>query len=81
MVYKYCAIFEKEDEGGYNVTFPDIFGGVTCGDTFEEALFMAKDLLKIMLSNAKGQCSEPLSKEKMQLLFPDKKIVEITVNI
>ncbi|MCQ2801442.1 MAG: type II toxin-antitoxin system HicB family antitoxin [Bacilli bacterium] len=77
----YIAIFEEAKEGGYNVTFPDIFGGVTCGDSFEDAVFMAKDLLLIMLTSAKGQCFEPSSKEKMEKLFPDKKLVEISVEI
>ena len=77
----YIAIFEEAEEGGYNVTFPDIFGGVTCGDSFEDAVYMAKDLLLIMLASAKGQCFEPSSKEKMEKLFPDKKLVEISVEI
>lgn len=77
----YIAIFEEAEEGGYNVTFPDIFGGVTCGDSFEDAVYMAKDLLLIMLTSAKGQCFEPSSKEKMEKLFPDKKLVEIEVDI
>lgn len=77
----YIAIFEEAEEGGYNVTFPDIFGGVTCGDSFEDAVYMAKGLLLIMLTSAKGQCFEPSSKEKMEKLFPDKKLVEISVEI
>lgn len=81
MVYKYYAIFDEAEEGGYNVTFPDIFGGVTCGDDFDDAVFMAKDLLLTMLTNAKGQCFGPSSKEKMEKLFPDKKLVEIEVEI
>ena len=81
MIYKYFAIFEQDEENGYNVTFPDIFGGVTCGDTFEEAMFMAKDLLKMMLTTAKEQCSEPLSKQKMENLFPNKNIIEVKVDI
>ena len=81
MKITYIAIFDEAIEGGYNVTFPDIFGGVTCGDDFDDAVYMAKDLLLTMLTNAKGQCFEPSSKEKMEKLFPDKKLVEIEVEI
>ncbi|KAE9526067.1 type II toxin-antitoxin system HicB family antitoxin [Testudinibacter aquarius] len=40
----YPAKFEKEGEG-YNVTFRDIPEAITCGDDFDDALFMAKDAL------------------------------------
>lgn len=80
MIYKYFAIFEEEGEG-YNVTFPDIFGGVTCGDSFEDAVKMAEDLLKTMLIYANGQCFKPSVKEKLEKLFPNKKLVEITAEI
>ena len=42
------AVFSK-DEDGYSVYFPDIEGAFTCGDTFEEAVFMAKDCLELNL--------------------------------
>lgn len=40
----YPACFYAEKEGGYSVIFPD-FGNATCGDTLEEAMYMAEDLL------------------------------------
>ena len=82
MIYKYYAIFEEEkDDTGYNVTFLDIFGGVTCGDNFDDALDMAKDLLKLMLVQAKEQCFEPSNKEDLEAKFPGKNLVEIVVEI
>lgn len=42
------AVFLKEEDG-YSVSFPDIDGAFTCGKTFEEALFMAKDCLELNL--------------------------------
>lgn len=42
---------------------------------------MAKDLLKIVLVEAQGQCFEPSSKEKLEKLFPDEEVVKITVEI
>ena len=59
----YVAIFEEAEEGGYCVEFPDILGGFTCGDDFEDAKEMAKDLLRICLEEAPHQCFEPHSKE------------------
>jgi predicted RNase H-like HicB family nuclease len=79
-IISYPAIFEKEDEG-YNVTVPDIFGGVTCGFSYEDALFMAKDMIMLMLKKAPGQCMPPKSLEETQKNFPNKLIVMIDVEI
>lgn len=45
--YIYPAVFSpgEPEEGGYTVTFPDLPGCITEGDTIEEALHMAKDAL------------------------------------
>lgn len=39
-------IIPDENEGGYVVTFPDLPGCLTCGDTLESALANAKDAKK-----------------------------------
>ena len=49
MKYIYPAIFTEENEGGYSVNFPDIDGCFTCGDDLNDALFMANDVLSLML--------------------------------
>lgn len=41
----YPATFEKEDSGLYAVSFRDIPEALTCGDSYEDALVMAKDAL------------------------------------
>lgn len=46
--YAYPAIFAKE-ETGYSVSFPDIDGCFTCGNTLPEAVEMAEDALCLML--------------------------------
>ena len=48
---KYCfpAVFTPDD-GGYSVTFPDLEGCYTCGDTLMEALEMAEDVLALTLT-------------------------------
>ena len=49
----YPAVFHTEEVGGYSVTFPDLPGCVTEGDTLVEALEMATDALNIYLSSLK----------------------------
>lgn len=39
----YPAVFEKCDEGGYSVVFPDLDGCFTEGDDITEAIEMAED--------------------------------------
>lgn len=46
----YPAVFAKEEDGSYNIVFPDLDGAFTCGADFQEALYMAKDCLELNLS-------------------------------
>lgn len=43
--YIFPAVFEPGEEKGYCVTFPDLPGCITEGDTLEEAYSMAKEAL------------------------------------
>lgn len=45
----YVAKLNPEKDGGYSVTFPDIPGCITQGDTKAEALKMAKEALELVL--------------------------------
>lgn len=47
--YVYPAIFTAEKEGGYSVVFPDLEGCYTQGETLDEALKMAEDVLNLTL--------------------------------
>ena len=47
--YAYPAIFTPESEGGYSITFPDLEGCYTCGDTLEDGIEMAEDALALTL--------------------------------
>ncbi|MBU2704113.1 putative RNase H-like HicB family nuclease [Sporomusaceae bacterium BoRhaA] len=47
--YIFPAIFEAGDEHGYCITFPDLPGIVTSGETIEESLAMAKEALELHL--------------------------------
>lgn len=45
-------VVEDFDEGGVVVSFPDLPGCITCGETLEEALLNAKDAKKAWLKAA-----------------------------
>jgi len=49
--YKYTAVFEPAEEGGYIVTFPAIPGLATQGETLDEARAMATDCLRAYLES------------------------------
>ncbi|MBE6030864.1 MAG: type II toxin-antitoxin system HicB family antitoxin [Clostridiales bacterium] len=48
MKYVYPAIFTKEEKG-YSILFPDFEGCFTCGDTLEDGIMMAEDVLAFTL--------------------------------
>ena len=41
----YPVLFYKEKEGGFSVFVPDLQNASTCGNTLEEAMYMAEDLI------------------------------------
>lgn len=41
----YPVLFYEEKEGGYSVFVPDLNNASTCGNTLEEAMYMAEDLI------------------------------------
>ncbi len=45
MKIEYSALFAPQKEGGFTVTFPDIPEAITEGDTLEEAMFNAQEVL------------------------------------
>lgn len=47
--YIFPAVFDPCKEGGYCITFPDLPGIVTEGDTLGEAFSMARDALELHL--------------------------------
>jgi len=58
----YLALFEPDTKaGGYVVTFPDFGYGATQGETGEEALEMAQDLLVLTIGDFISE-SKPLPK-------------------
>lgn len=45
-------VVEDKDEGGYVVSFPDLPGCITCGETVESAIANASEAKKIWLETA-----------------------------
>lgn len=51
-MYQYPARFERDRRSGsYTVTFPDFDWGITQGDDLDDAMEMARDVLKILLDD------------------------------
>lgn len=44
-INRYTVILEPAEEGGYTVTIPALPGCITEGDTFEQAIAMARDAI------------------------------------
>ena len=83
VLYRYPAIFtqDPEDPKIISVQFPDIYPGVTFGEGFDDAMYMAKDLLTLMLTTARKQCFPPSSEESIRKDFPTGDIVYVEVII
>jgi len=58
MRYVYAAIFNPEGDK-YNVSFPDLPGCLTFGDTLEDAVYMAQDALCLWLYHSEEE-KEPI---------------------
>ena len=58
----YTVHLEPAEEGGYIVTVPALPGCVTQGETYEEALAMAKDAIEGWLETM-AELGKPLPKE------------------
>jgi len=56
--YRYTAVFEPADEGGFVVTVPALPGLVTEGDSLEEAREMVKDAIRGYLESLRKHGEE-----------------------
>lgn len=57
MQYVYPAVIKTED-GGYDVSFPDIEGAITCADDLASAIENAQDVLSMMLVQLEDEGKE-----------------------
>ena len=44
----YIALIHKDSDSCYGVSFPDVPGVITAGDTIDEAMQQAKDVLEVL---------------------------------
>lgn len=73
----YPAILEEEKEGGYLVTFPDLPEAGTDGETLEEAIYNASEVLTLTLEcrvEGKEEIPEPSEIETAQYIAPSARV-------
>ena len=56
--YVYPALI-KQEESGYSVTFPDVSGCYTCGDTLADVIAMAEDALALVMYEKETEKESP----------------------
>lgn len=78
--YQYYAIFNVADDG-INVSFPDLPGCLTWGDSIEEALMMAKEALALFIDGEPVEALPP-PRAMPQVVEPDEKayLIEASQN-
>ena len=81
MIISYPAIFRKskENDGWWDVSFPDIWGGVTCGNSFDNAIEMAKDFLKCIRKLSPEQLVKASSLEYTKTNYPNEIVMQIEI--
>lgn len=85
MKFCYPAVFKKdgicEDKDVFFVNFPDIVGGTTEGYGMKNAVYMAKDLLRLLMSLNANNCrkAKPSKLEDVMADNPNDIVKMITV--
>ena len=70
MKYAFTAIFEPEN-GGYVVSFPDLEGCITEGESVQEAIYMAQDALCLLLYDKEMEHQEiPVATNPCEIKVP-----------
>ena len=84
MRYAYPCKIKPSSDGGYSVSFPDVYGANTGGDTYAEAKFQAHDCLTAALRGY-IRCDEdmpiPSKVKKGQELIPVPALVAAKMSI
>ena len=60
----YIALIHKDPDSGYGVSFPDLPGVITGGDTIDEAIQNAPDVLAIAAEDWRKQTGKPFPKPR-----------------
>lgn len=77
--YAYPAVFTPEGKG-YSIVFPDLEGCYTCGDSLEDGLEMARDVLALVLYGyEKEQREIPAPTERTEISLKEGEFVNYVV--
>ena len=77
--YVYPAVFTEEEQG-YSIVFPDLDGCYTCGDSLEDGLEMARDVLALVLYGyEKDKRIIPIPSERTAIPLMEKQFVNYVV--
>lgn len=60
MRYAFPAVFTPEDNGQFSIYFPDLEGCYTCGDSMQDGILMAQDILAYTLYDEYEKKSIPV---------------------
>jgi predicted RNase H-like HicB family nuclease len=78
MKYIYPAIFEREDSGLYAISFPDLDGCYTSGDSITDAAAMAEDVLCYCLYDLEREGKTPPNpSDPSELTLPERCFVAL----
>jgi len=70
---RYTLLFQPEPEGGFTVIVPALPGCVTYGETYDEAMAMADDAIRVYL--------ESLAEDGEEIPAPDADNLISTINV
>ena len=79
--YYYPAIFHVAEEGGFWISFPDFEGILSQGDSFEEAIEMAKSALGLELCDLELEGKEYPKSSIVSQVKHDKKDVVVMIEL
>jgi antitoxin HicB len=68
----YFALVHKEDKSSFGVSFPDLPGHVTAGDTIDEAVANAHELLHLLKVTWREDAGEDMPKPSLLRSIRDK---------
>ncbi len=78
MAHTYTVILRKEPEGDYTVLVPALPGCLTYGDTVEEALEMAREVIPLFLEVLEED-GQPIPPDKPDVRFSMRTTDEVLV--
>ena len=81
-LYKFTAVFIPEaGEDGYNVSVPAFPEICTCGDSLEEARFMAQDALELVVLSRLEEGEDIPADKKPQRISKGARVEEILITV